>query len=225
MTTETDAGRAQILDWLEAERAEIKDLFKSLLRAPSPNPPGDTLAAARVVRNYLDGAGLDYQVIDPHPEMPNSVASFDGARPGRHLVLNGHIDVFPVTQDHHGWTHDPWTAVEMDGAIYGRGASDMKPGTTASIITYALLHRLRSDLCGRLTLTCVSDEETFGPWGARYLMEHHPEVHGDCMLNGEPGGPGSIRFGERGPFWVEFNVRAKGAHGAYVHITESATKV
>jgi succinyl-diaminopimelate desuccinylase len=157
--------------------------------------------------------------------MPNIVASFDAPEPGRHLVLNGHLDVFPVPEDRAGWSCDPWGAEESDGRIYGRGACDMKPGTTASIVTYALLHRLRDRLKGRLTLTCVSDEETFGPWGARYLMEHHPEFHGDCLLNGEPGGPESIRFGERGPLWVEFTVRTPGAHGAYVHATESATKI
>ena len=36
-------------------------------------------------------------------------------------------------------------------------------------MTYALLHGIRDQLRGRLTLTAVSDEETFGPWGARYL--------------------------------------------------------
>ncbi|GGO53399.1 succinyl-diaminopimelate desuccinylase [Roseovarius pacificus] len=225
MTAKHEKGREKILTWLDEEREDIVGLLKAFLRAPSPNPPGNTLVAARVVRDYLDSCGLEHRVIDPHPEMPNIVASFDGESPGRHLVLNGHIDVFPVPDDRHGWTHDPWGGEEADGRIYGRGACDMKPGTTASIITYCLLHRLQADLCGRLTLTCVSDEETFGPWGARYLMEHHPEVHGDCLLNGEPGGPESIRFGERGPLWVEFTVRAKGAHGAYVHATESATKI
>src|SRR5690606_11080722 len=97
--------------------------------------------------------------------------------------------------------------------------------TTGSIVTYVTLSRLRAALHGRLTLTCVSDEETFGPWGARYLIEHHPEVLGDCMLSGEPSGPESIRFGERGPLWLEFDIRTQGAHGAYVNITEIATKL
>lgn len=224
MTDAHEEGRQQILRWLDDERGDIIALFKALLRAPSPNPPGNTLEAAQVVRDHLSRAGLEHRIIDPHPEMPNIVAAFDGAAPGHHLVLNGHIDVFPVPESRAGWTHDPWAAEEKDGKIYGRGACDMKPGTTASIITYCLLHRLRDRLKGKLTLTCVSDEETFGPWGARYLMEHHPEVHGDCLLNGEPGGPESVRFGERGPLWVEFTVRAEGAHGAYVHITDSATK-
>ncbi len=52
----------------------------------------------------------------------------------------------------------------------------MKAGTTASIFTYRYLHRIRNKLKGKLTLTCVSDEETFGPWGARYLIEHFPGV-------------------------------------------------
>ena len=101
----------------------------------------------------------------------------------------------------------------------------MKAGTSASIFTYAYLHRIRERLKGRLTLTAVSDEETFGPWGARYLVEHHPEVLGDCVLNGEPGSPYTIRFGEKGLLWLAFKIRTKGAHGAYTHHSESATKL
>ena len=54
-------------------------------------------------------------------------------------------------------------------------------------------------------------------------MENHPEVHGDCCLNGEPSSPYSIRFGEKGPMWLTFHVRTKGAHGAYTHAGESAS--
>src|SRR5262249_57962384 len=73
------------------------------------------------------------------------------------------------------------------------------------------LRELRDELHGRLTLSAVSDEETFGPYGARYLSEHHPEVFGDTCLNGQPSSPWTLRFGEKGPL----TVRTKGAHGAY----------
>ncbi len=155
--------------------------------------------------------------------MPNIVATFAGGKPGRHLALNGHIDVFPV--DSTGWTQDPWGGALVDGRIYGRGACDMKCGTTASIFTFLYLHELREELHGRLTLSAVSDEETFGPWGARYLFEHHPEVIGDCCLNGEPSSPWTVRFGEKGPLWLEFTVRTAGAHGAYTHLSPSATAI
>jgi len=216
--------RQALLQWVDEERERIVAFFRAFIRCKSPNPPGDTTEAARFIGDFLRGEGLDFRVIAPHDKMPNLVAAFDGAAKGKHLVLNGHIDVFPVG-DGAGWTKDPWGGDLVDGKIYGRGACDMKAGTSASIFTYAFLHRIRERLKGRLTLTAVSDEETFGPWGARYLVEHHPEVLGDCLLNGEPGSPYTIRFGEKGPLWLAFKVRAKGAHGAYTHASESATKL
>lgn len=218
------SDRELLAGWIEAERPQLIEFLQGFVQAKSPNPPGDTREAAHFITHYLGRHGLPYRVIAPQETMPNIVGTFEGGTAGRHLVLNGHIDCFPVG-DGHGWTQDPWGGAIVDGKLYGRGAADMKTGTTASIMTYRLLHRIKERLKGRLTLTCVSDEETFGPWGARHLMEHHPEVHGDCLLNGEPGSPYSIRFGEKGPLWLEFSVRTPGAHGAYTHYSKSATKI
>ena len=41
-----------------------------------------------------------------------------------------------------GWTQDPLGGAIVDGKLYGRGAADMKTGTTASIMTHRLLHRI-----------------------------------------------------------------------------------
>jgi succinyl-diaminopimelate desuccinylase len=168
------ADKQTLLDWIERDRERLIGFLSGFVQAASPNPPGDSLAAAAHVRALLEEEKLLYRVISPHPQMPNLVASFEGKGPGKHLVLNGHIDVFPAG-DPANWTHGPWSGDVADGYIWGRGAADMKCGTTASIFTYAYLHRLRDRLKGRLTLTVVSDEETFGPWGTRYLMENHPE--------------------------------------------------
>lgn len=218
--------RQALLDRIERDTDRIAGFLQDFIRARSPNPPGDTREAAAHVRRFLDGEGLAYRVIAPQESMPNVIASFEGgAGPGRHLVLNGHVDVFPVG-DAEGWTKDPWGGELVDGRIYGRGACDMKAGTTASIFTYAYLHGLRDRLKGRLTLTAVSDEETFGPWGARHLLkEHRDEVLGDCLLNGEPSSPYTVRFGEKGSYWVAITITTPGAHGAYTHKSESASKI
>ncbi|MCK1335286.1 M20/M25/M40 family metallo-hydrolase [Bradyrhizobium sp. 38] len=58
--------------------------------------------------------------------MPNIIAAFDGeAGSGRHLVLNGHMDVFPVG-DRQGWKKDCWGGEVGEGRIWGRYACDMK---------------------------------------------------------------------------------------------------
>ena len=219
------ADKEALLGWIDRDRDVLIDFLSRFIKEKSPNPPGDTRDTARFVRNFLDGEGLPYQVIAPQPDMPNLVATLEGkGGPGSHLVLNGHMDVFPVG-DGHGWMRDPWGGEVADGRIWGRGASDMKCGTTASIFTFVYLSRLRDSWKGRLTLTVVSDEETFGEWGSRYLIANHPEVHGDCCLNAEPSSPHTIRFGEKGMLWLKFTVTTRGGHSAYPHTGESATKI
>ncbi|MGZ3339280.1 MAG: M20/M25/M40 family metallo-hydrolase [Reyranella sp.] len=220
------SGLAEILlAEIEAGADEWVSLLQEFVRRPTPNPPGDTRAGTAHLARFLAARGLEHRLIAPLPEAPNLVAQFDAARPGRHLVLNGHIDVFPAG-DAGRWKHDPWSGAIEDGRLYGRGVADMKCGTTSSVITYALLHRHRDRLAGRLSLTCVSDEETGGRWGAGYLFAHHPEyVLGDCCLNGEPSSAHTVRWGEKLPLWLAFTVKTRGAHGAYIHMSESASLI
>lgn len=216
--------RSELLGWIDADRDLMVAFLSQFTQAKSPNPPGDTREAAACLTRLLDERGLAYRVVAPDPAMPNIVASFAGGRPGPHLVLNGHIDVYPVG-DAYGWTYDPWRGTVTNGRVYGRGVNDMKAGTAGALFTFLYLHRLRKQLGGTLTLTAVSDEETLGPNGARYLIENLPEVRGDLCLSQEPTGIGTLRFGEKAPLWLTFTVRTPGSHGAYPHKSKSATKI
>jgi len=215
--------REMLLRWIDEDRDKLVDFLSRFVQAKSPNPPGDTREATAFVTQFLDAGQLPYRVIAPQGEMPNIVGSFECGSSGRHLVLNGHIDVFPVGDEK--WTYGPWSGAIANGRIYGRGVTDMKCGTTASIFTFAYLYRIREQLKGRLTLTVVSDEQTGGAWGTRYLMENHPEVHGDCLLNGEPSSRYTVRFGDRGALWLAITIQTPGAHGAHTHRSPSATKI
>jgi succinyl-diaminopimelate desuccinylase len=178
-----------------------------------------------VLCGLLEQAGLPFRVIAPQTEMPNIVASLDTGTAGRHLILNGHIDVFPAG-DGTGWTHDPWSGDIAGGMLWGRGTADMKCGTVSLVLAYIYLHRLREHLRGKLTLTCVSDEETGGWWGTRFLLQNYPEeCRGDCVLSGEPSSPHTVRYGEKGALRIVLTVRTPGSHGAYPHKSASATKI
>lgn len=218
------AEQRQLLAWIEAETPALIDLLARFTRAASPNPPGDTREATGVLTDWLDRAGLAHRIVAPLAHAPNVIASFAGGRPGKHLVLNGHIDVFPC-DDAPRWTHDPWGGEVAENRVWGRGVSDMKNGTAALLFAYGWLARLADRLPGRVSLTAVSDEETGGTWGAQYLVDKHPEVLGDCLLNAEPGAPTTIRFGEKGLFRIAITVRTPGCHGAYAHKSPSATRI
>ena len=93
-TTPRDQLRAD----LDRRHDEFVELCAQLLRRPSENPPGDTTAVTAFVADYLHGHGIAHEVIaaPEQPTLPNIVASFAGeAGAGPHLVLNGHLDVFP----------------------------------------------------------------------------------------------------------------------------------
>ncbi len=211
---------------IDDDADDLTGFLSTFVQAKSPNPPGDTREAAAVLTDFLDRAGIDYEVVAPQSDMPNILASFEGgAGPGPHLVLNGHIDVFPV-EDTSVWSRDPWSGEIADGSVWGRGVIDMKCGTAAITRTFAYLHDVADRLKGRLTLTCVSDEETVGPWGARWLVGHRGDnVLGDCLLSAEATGPHAIYFAERGVFWLTITITTPGGHGAYGHTTPSASRI
>ncbi len=174
--------RRALLERIHADRDRIIRFLQDFTRIDTSNPPGDTRAGAVFIESLLGAAGLPYRRIAPREAMPNILASTRFARPGRHLVLNGHIDVFP-SGDRAQWTRDPLSGDLVDGRVHGRGTVDMKCGTTASIFTYVYLSQLADQLRGALTLTLVSDEETGGRWGSGYLVERHTnEVLGDYVL-------------------------------------------
>ena len=139
--------KARLLEALEARRGELVELCARTVRIPSQNPPGDTTAIARFVREYLEALGLAVREYAPKPDRPNLVASLGEARP--HLVLNAHLDEFPATGD--GWSHPPFAGVVEEGRLYGRGASDMRAGLAVSLFLARLLVDLRLRLPGRLT--------------------------------------------------------------------------
>lgn len=215
-----DDLKRQLLSWIETDRDDLIRFMSGFLQARSANPPGDTRTAAEHISAYLGQRQVPHRFVAAFEHMPNVVGTYECGGPGRHLVLNGHIDVFPAIDDH------GWSGEVKDGKIFGRGASDMKTGTAAGVFAYAYLHRLREHLKGKLTLTCVSDEQSGGKYGTRYLFETIPdEVKGDCCLNGEPSGINNIRFMEKGTLRFRVTVKAPGGHGGYPHLSANPIKI
>src|SRR5215831_7811662 len=208
------SAREELLDRIAKRESDALTLVSELIRRPSENPPGDTRAAAAWVAEWLKKAGHVPEVIEAKETLTNVVAVIDNG-PGRSMILNGHLDTFPVT-DRAAWVRDPFSGAVDDGKIHGRGVADMKAGTAASIFAFGLLGEMRAAWKGRLVLAVVADEETMGPWGANYLVDH-TGLTADATLIGEPSTPGTVRFGEKGMVWVALESRGASSHSAYPH--------
>ena len=99
------------------------------------------------------------------------------------VVLSGHSDVVPV--DGQAWSRDPWTVVEQDGRLYGRGTCDMKGFDALAI--WAMVEAQRQGVRRPLQLALSYDEE-LGCWGAPPMIAAMglslPKA--TCVIVGEP---------------------------------------
>jgi acetylornithine deacetylase/succinyl-diaminopimelate desuccinylase-like protein len=198
---------------------ETTELLADLIRLDTVNPPGNERPAIEHLERYLRSAGFETQVLAEDPNRPNLVATLSGEDDGPVLCYLGHVDT--VLADPGAWRHDPWSGDVADGYLWGRGALDMKDQVAAEAVAGASLSRRGwRPARGALKLVFVSDEETGGDVGARWLTETHPDaVRCDVLLNE---GAGSVfeyggvrRYGvccaEKGIF--RFTVTAHGEAG------------
>ena len=215
------AEKARLAARIESRIPALVDLCRTLVRIDSTNPPGDTTAIVQAIEAVLDAApGIEHRRVVGRAPAVNLVARTRGTGPGRRLVLNGHLDTFPVGEAR--WTHPPLGADLVDGRIYGRGACDMKAGVAALVLAFVTLAELRDAWSGELVLTLVGDEETGGRWGTQYLLANVEEAVGDAMLNADTGSPRVVRIGEKGNVWVELEATGVASHAAHVHLGRNA---
>src|SRR5580704_6564743 len=210
-------ARAAIVGRMTASTGRLVDITRRLVAAASPNPPGEVSAAAATaleILRHIDGIAIER--FEPAPGIVNLVARVAGARAGRRLIFNGHLDTFPIG-DEHGWTVPPLGGTLADGRLYGRGVADMKGGVAASLVATQILAEHRASWPGEIVLTLAGDEETMGSLGTRWLLDNVPHATGDAMICGDAGSPQIVRFGEKGLMWIEIEAAGSPAHGAHVH--------
>lgn len=205
-----------------ARGAELLALCASLVAAPSINPPGDTSVPAGVLARYLASKGIKPELAASVPHKPNVLASIEGAAPGPHLVLNGHLDTIqPGTAS--AWSVPLHDLTERDGRLLGLGVGNMKGGLAALAVAFASLHERRAEWSGRVTLAAVADETVFGPDGADWLLRTRPELRGNMLICGE--GPGSmgLAIAEKGVLWLRIVAEAPPGQGMLTIRGGSAT--
>ncbi len=184
-------------------------LLRELVAVNSVNPtlvrgaPGEREIADLIAAEMRRG-GLDVSIETVTHGRPNVVGVLEGRAKGRTLMFCGHTDTVGVTG-----MIDPFTPVERDGRIYGRGAQDMKGGVAAMIAAATAIAGRGALASGRLVVACVVDEE-HSSIGADALVK---AWRADAAIVTEPTDL-EIAVGHKGFAWVDIVVEGKAAHGS-----------
>jgi acetylornithine deacetylase/succinyl-diaminopimelate desuccinylase family protein len=167
-----------------------------------PGAPGEREVATAIAAE-MRRIGLEVTIEEVAPGRPNVVGVLDGKSRGRSLMFCGHTDTVGVTG-----MSDPFTPVERNGRLYGRGSQDMKGGV-AAMIDAARVIAERGLKSGRVIVAAVVDEE-HSSIGADALAA---KWTADAAIVTEPTDL-AIAIGHKGFAWVEVEVLGRAAHGS-----------
>jgi len=221
-----------------AAQDEVATLASDLIRIDTTNlgdhsGPGER-AAAEHVAALLAEAGLEPAVLESHPKRASVVARIEGedsSRPA--LLIHGHLDVVPA--DPADWQVPPFAGEIQDDCVWGRGAVDMKD---MDAMMLAVVRQRQAE--GRrpprdVVLAFLADEEAGGSYGARWLVDNHPELFdGVTEAIGEVGGFSAtiggrrlylIQTAEKGMAWMRLTARGTAGHGSMLQRDNAVTEL
>lgn len=168
--TSSDTGTTALADHPALAEHRLASALSRLVAIQSVNPGVYEAEMVAALQRELADLDVETSVVEFAPGRPSLAAVLAGGSDGPSLVLNGHMDTVPVG-DRTLWSADPFGGEERAGAIWGRGALDMKGGLVTQIACARVLNSARQRLRGRLVLHFAAGEECGEP-GTLSLLQH-----------------------------------------------------
>ena len=200
-------------------------LAQELIRCNSVTPAdGGTLEALQRALQTLGFRCTRLPFSEPGtPDVDNLYARLGTDAPN--FCFAGHTDVVPVG-DAARWTVAPFGAEVKGGALYGRGAADMK-GAIAAFVAAVARVKESGALKGSISLLITGDEEGPSINGTRKMLRALAERGEtlDACLVGEPTNPTRlgemIKIGRRGSLSGWLKLTGVQGHTAYPHLADN----
>jgi len=170
------------------------------------------------VEGYLKGFGIDSQRVPTADGQKTSLFASIGPKGIGGIGLSGHTDVVPVIGQ--AWDTDPFTMVERDGKLFGRGTADMK-GYLACVLAMV------PDLVARPLKTpfhiVFSYDEEVGCTGVRPMIAELGKTLPlpRMVWVGEPTEMGVVDA-HKGPVRWRVDVQGRAAHSSMSHLGVNA---
>jgi succinyl-diaminopimelate desuccinylase len=197
------------------------ELAKELIARPSVTP--EDAGCLEHIAGMLEPLGFRCERADA-----NGVSNLWARRGDGSPVVcfAGHTDVVPTGPLEH-WVSDPFTPTVRDGALYGRGAADMKSSIAAFVAAISDFVAACPDHAGAIAVLFTSDEEgpaTDGTVRVVEALKARGERLDYCIV-GEPTCVSRlgdmIKNGRRGSLSGRLVVKGVQGHVAYPHLAKN----
>ncbi len=217
----------------DALGVEAAERLGEYIRIRTVNPPGNETAGAKWLQEVLAREGIAAEIFESSPGRGNLYAGLPGNGSKRPIVLLSHIDVVPATDS--AWRVGPWSGETRMGAVWGRGALDMKGTAIVELMTMIALKRRGAPLSRDVILVANADEETNSS-GAEWFAREKKELLRDAeFLLNEGGhnrlGPEGMTeyYGvgatEKVPYWIRITARGAPGHGSIPRPDNAAARI
>jgi acetylornithine deacetylase/succinyl-diaminopimelate desuccinylase-like protein len=209
-----------VIAHLQADRSAILDRLKALVRIPSVSTDPAFAPHMDAARDFLlarlRAAGFANARLLDGEHQPAVFASWTGAPGKPTLIVYGHYDVQPA-DPLELWHTPPFEPTEIDGRLYGRGASDVKGSTTIAIETVAAFLAVHGSLPLNIKLLLEGEEECGSP-SLRGIVERNRELlAADALLSADGGWASTsvptVGIGGRGITGLELTLRTAAKDG------------
>lgn len=187
-TIDAEALRQAVAESFDETIGQLTDLVAIPGIAWPSFDPAPLNRSADAVASLVRASGFDDVRIlrcdkeDGTPGGPAVVARRPAAEGKPTVLLYAHHDVQP-TGDLALWETDPFTAVERDGRLFGRGAADDKAGILAHIAAYSAVTRVLGDELGLgVTFFFEGEEEAGSPTFRQFLETHRELLRADVIV-------------------------------------------
>jgi acetylornithine deacetylase/succinyl-diaminopimelate desuccinylase-like protein len=212
---------------------EAAERLGEYIQVRTVNPPGKETAGARWIQQMLAREGIPGEIFESSPGRGNFYARLPGNGTKRPIVLLSHIDVVPATDS--AWRVGPWSGETRYGAVWGRGALDMKGIAIVELMTMIALKRQGVPLSRDVILVANADEET-GSTGAAWFAREKKALlrNAEFLLN--EGGHNrltaegrteyyGIAVTEKVPYWLRITAHGTAGHGSIPRPDNPAARI
>lgn len=186
------------------------NLTRKLISFDTINPPGRERDCAKYIGKLLESGGFRTAFYEFDQNRTSLIAHIEGYGNKAPICFAGHMDTVPL--GNMPWKKDPFRGEVEGDRLYGRGASDMKGGLTAIILTALRVANMSNSKVG-ITLVITASEET-GCQGAYHLSKLDNVLSkAGAVIIAEPTSNYPL-VGHKGALWIEIRTSGVTAHGS-----------